>query len=716
MRKLSAGILVLLSFFLLLWAVPAFGEEAAPKGDKPTEEVEEPVETPEGIRLNFDGWDMRKAVEYLAKKLKKPILYTDNLGGSINYVSYVPIKSEDLVPVFETILNLNGWQMVEVAGMIKIIPLQQDQGIPAAFYTPEQVSELRARDRIITQVLKLKHLDANTAMTTLGNFSISRTIVAVPQTNSLVVTDYETVILRLTTILNTIDVPGPKIIHKVVPLKHANVDTLKTYIDSYITTVAKSPYQMTSTTATNPRRPPVQQPSPQATSAALGSQMLAIPDPRTNSFILIGTVEEIAQIEAFIADIDRESTSSGNYHVVRLQNIPAKDLATTLNDAFAKAVSPKGEAEQKPVIIAFEGQNSLIVLASQAQFEEIRGMIEQLDKPQMQVLIRTVIVEVTTTKLRELGIEFASGDFPVPDGYRGFTSTFGTTNKYVVPGVSGTLPGGSGISLGIVRDRNGVWAIPALLQAVQSDKDIELLAEPQILATDNEDAELIISEKIPYSTISNTNTTSSTSTATYGGDYEASIKLKITPHIRSKDYLTLEVSQTVEQFFKSDFSFDTVSGTEANRPAKSVREATTRVGVPNRGYVVIGGMTRTKTDETITKVPWLGDIPGIGHLFRKSSRSVEKVNLYIFLQPEIISEPGELVSISEMARVDLERLRRSRANRDPLAKTVFKGMNDEPKVDNEEKPAEDKPRPKSEEEPDEKPRKGDGEKPRPSVK
>ncbi len=669
---LSVALFIL---FAAACARVSWAEQKPPAGSGKKEaaedkELKEPRETEKGIYLNFDGYDLRKAIEYLARKIKKPIVFAEGFGGTINYVSFVPIPKENLLPVFETILNLNGWQMVEVAGMIKIIQMQQGAGLPTAFRTDKERAELQARDRIITQVFKLRYIPVNEAVSTLTNFTISRNIVAVQHSNSLIVTDYETIVLRLAAILNEVDVPGPEIKHKVVPLKYASVDTLKTYLDSYLKTLASVPSSAPATVQRPTSRRPVR-----TTSVPTGAafQPVAIPDVRTNSFILIGTEDDIAKMEEFIKEVDRESTSTGNYHVVRLQNIPAKDLATTLNEAVSKAYTNKGKNEQQPVIIAFEGQNSLIILASQSQFEEIESMIEELDKPQMQVLIRTVIIEVSTSKMRELGIEFASGDFPTKDGYRGFVSTFGTSNKYVVPGVSATYPGGTGLTLGLVRDRNGIWAIPALLQAVQRDKDVELLAEPQILATDNEKAELTLSDKIPYSTISNTNNSTS-QTATYGGDYEASISLKITPHIRSKDYLTLEIEQKVEQFYQSEFTFDVVAGTQANRPAKTVREAKTRVGVPNGGYIVIGGMTRNKTDETITKVPWLGDIPGIGHLFRKSKRSVEKVNLYIFLQPEIIGEPSDLVTITERAKVDLEILRRSRLHRDPLARQAFKGL------------------------------------------
>ncbi|MDZ7814638.1 MAG: type II secretion system secretin GspD [Planctomycetota bacterium] len=688
---------------LLLFAVLAFGvfalptvvyAEEADNGGEETVEEKGPDEATPGKIYNFDGWDLKKAVEYLARKLEKPIVYTEGLSGTINYVSYVPIKEEDILPLFETLLNLNGWQMVDMGSMIKIVPMQEGQGIPSAFYSDEERDQLRDRDRIITQVFKLEYLDATEAMQTLSNFTISRMVVAIPQSNSLLITDYETVILRIAGILNAIDIPGPKITHKVVMIKNANVETLKTFVDSYLESLSSSPGAMAAASKqTNQRvvRRPNRTTNP---TTPASSTTMAIPDPRTNSFILIGTEDEIEMIEAFIKDIDLESTSPGNYHVIRLKNIPAKDLAQTLNDAFAKIKQPQGSTEQQPVIIAFESQNSLIVLANQSQFESIGNMIEQLDLPQMQVLIRTVIVEVTTTKLRELGIELASGDFPVADNYRGFGTTFGATNKYVVPGSGAAFPGGAGVTVGLIRDRNGVWAIPSLLQAVQRDKDIELLAEPQILATDNEKASLTISEKIPYSTITNTDSDSN-STATYGGDYEAQIKLEITPHIRSGDYLTLEMKQTVEQFFQSEFSFDTVSGTEANRPAKTVREAETRVGVPNGGYVVIGGMTRTKTDETVSKVPWLGDIPGIGHLFRKQSRSVDKVNLYIFLQPEIIVEPGDLMAATERAQIDLELLRKSRRNRDPLTKRVFEDLDESPKK-KAQKP-EEKPEPEDEE-------------------
>ncbi len=679
-RKFAFLLLALLAFAVVsLPASVIYAEEKAEGKEGEDEKEFKPEETDAGIMLNFEGYDLRKAIEYLSRKLKKPIIFSDGFGGTVNYISFVPIPKENLLPVFETILNLNGWQMVEVAGMIKIVAMQQGAGVSTSFKTDKEREALAARDRIITQVFKLQYLDSNSAIATLSNFLISRNIVAIEHANSIIITGFESEILRIATVLNEVDIPGPKITHKVITLKFASVDTLGTYLDAYIKTMASSP--VSSSPIQSGRRPagqPGAQPAGGATSAY---SPVAIADSRTNSFIIIGTEDNIQQIEEFIKSVDLEATSAGNYHVFPLKNINAKDIATTLNEAVSKAYAGKQTPnDQQPVIIAFESQNALIILASASKFEEIKKLVENLDVPQKQVLIRTVIVEVSTSKMREIGIELASGDFPTSDGYRGFGSTFGTTNKYVVPGVSTTYPGGTGLTLGVIRDRSGVWAIPALLQAVQRDKDIDLLAEPQILATDNEKASLTISEKIPYSTISSTSTTTTSSTATYGGDYEASIKLTITPHISSTEYLTLEIEQTVEQFFKSEFTFDTVSGTEANRPSKTVREAKTKIGVESGKCVVIGGLTRNKTDETVSKIPWLGDIPGIGHLFRKASRSVEKVNLYIFLQPEIITNPDDLERVSNLAHEKLDVLRKSRLNRDKLAKTVFKNLEkDEPK-------------------------------------
>ncbi|MFA4986101.1 MAG: secretin N-terminal domain-containing protein [Candidatus Brocadiia bacterium] len=666
MKKMSLLCADLLLTFSCALSRVAFAEEKPPDGDK-KEDVQEPVETEKGITFNFNGWDMKKAVEYLARVRKVAIIYPDNFAGTINYVSFVPIPKENVLPLFETLLNLNGWQMIEVAGVIKIVPLQQGLGMSTGFYTDADRANLKARDRIITQVFKLRFLGATDAIATLTNFTITRNIVAVPMSNSVIVTDYETVILRLATILNEVDIEGPKVVYDTIELKFANVDNVKTYLDQYVKTIGS---MVSSTSGGTPQPRPTPQPTSSTPSVI---QPVAIPDTATNSFILMGTTGDVEKMKEFITKIDRKRTSAGRYHVIKLQNISAKDVSTPLNEAFAKAGVDKTSPDPAPVIIAFEVQNALIVLSNATQFEEIQKMVADLDTPQMQVLIRTTIVEVSTSKLRELGVELASGDMPSADGYRGFASTFGTADKYIVPGVSTTLPGSSGFTFGIVRDRGGVWAIPVLLEAIQNDKDTELLAEPQILAIDNEKAVLRISETIPYSTITNPTSGSTTSsTSTYGGDYEAKIQLTITPHIRSADYLSLEIDQLVEQFYQSQFSFDVAAGSSANRPAKTIRQATTKVGVANHGYVVIGGMTRNKIDETNSKVPWLGDIPGLGLLFRKTSRSVEKVNLYIFLQPEIITTKDQLTAVSRDAAINLDLLNRARAKKDPLASTEYK--------------------------------------------
>jgi general secretion pathway protein D len=371
---------------------------------------------------------------------------------------------------------------------------------------------------------------------------------------------------------------------------------------------------------------------------------------------------------------DEEGTvSKGNIHVIHLQNANAEKLAGVLSRVpFSETakintapttpqVRGSGKAANttqttntaaslpatKLSIIANAETNSLIITATPDEFRQIKSIISQLDVVREQVMIEALIVEVSADNGWGFGIDWLLGH-KEGDNIVGGTQILSTNNfqQSEVLGKTTPLPLNQGFQLGYVSDRSQLGFL--LLNASATDNNFNILSTPQILTIDNQEAEINVGQQFPVPTNNQTSTEGNTSISY---EYkEASLKLKITPHITKEGKITLELYQEVN----SVEGAATTLGNTIIPPNLNTRNLSTRISIDDGKTIVVGGLISNNNSEQETKVPVLGDVPVIGWLFKRKVVSYEKRNLLVFITPHIVTDPKKLEELTNQKNEEIK--------------------------------------------------------------
>ena len=393
--------------------------------------------------------------------------------------------------------------------------------------------------------------------------------------------------------------------------------------------------------------------------------------PATNSLIITDSVSNIRKIESLVKALDVAAPGArGKINVYYLKNANADEIAKILSalvsrlpTATAAAAQPAGPAailEGSVTITSDKSTNSLIIVASPIDYETVKDVIQKLDIRRRQVYVEAAIIEISLSKQRELGLEFQSSNLSSLESstntsYVGGTN-FGNIGSAIASGPA-AIASMSGLTIGAVKGTfkyNGTEyrSVGALLHALQTDGAVNVLSTPNILTTDNQKAEIMVGENIPFVTGQTQSSATSGSILTTVNRQDVGIKLQITPQITSEDNVRLELKQEI-----SDVT--TTAGLDANKvgPSTSKRAADTTVVIKDRQTMVIGGLIRDNVTSSTSKVPFLGDIPILGWLFKYKTSKTEKTNLMIFITPYIIKNEDDAVAITKRKSDSLEDFR-----------------------------------------------------------
>jgi general secretion pathway protein D len=396
-----------------------------------------------------------------------------------------------------------------------------------------------------------------------------------------------------------------------------------------------------------------------------------IAHPATNSLIITDSVSAIRKIEQLVSAMDIATpTGKGKINVYYLKNANSEDIAKVMQALVSRLPVPPAGGAPQPVgpatilegavtITADKLTNSLIIVGSPSDYETMKDVIQKLDIRRRQVYVEAAIIEMGLTKSRELGFEFQAANLNKIDS--GGTTVIGGTNfggiGAATAGGPEAIAGFNGLAVGAVKGTftfRGIefLNIGALLRALQSDADVNVLSTPNILTSDNQKAEIMVGENVPF------RTGQSQSAATGGGSIlttierkDVGISLKITPQITSEDNVRLEIYQEISNVVES------ATSTSQDGPTTSKRSASTTVVIKDHETMVIGGLIRDNVTSSERKVPFLGDIPLLGWLFKYKTSRVDKVNLMIFITPYIINNEQDAQEITKNKAEALEKFR-----------------------------------------------------------
>lgn len=571
----------------------------------------------ETVSLNFVNAEIDEVVKAISHITGRNFVVDPRVKGTINIISSTPVAAPLAYDILLSTLRMQGFAAVEAGGVTKILP-EAD----AKLYVSGINEQRGSGEKLVTRVYVLKYESAAQLVPVLRPLiAPNNIVVAYPNNNTLVVTDYASNLRRIEQIVNAIDQPG-KGAPIIIQVKRASAIELSQTINRLL--------QDGATVATG--------------GADSSQRFVLLADARTNSLLLrTDNQERIDRVRDLVEKLDVETGTLGNMHVVYLKNAEAVKLAQTLRavlsgdtSAAAPAASaapgtPAPTASASPagggMIQADAATNSLIITAPSNIYNNMRAVIDMLDVRRAQVFVEALIAEVTADKAAEFGVQWQGASGDANGDLVGGGTNFGGSGTNIV-GVATSIAArapviGTGLNVGLVRG----GSLGVLARAMQTDANANILSTPNLMMLDNEEAKIIIGQNVPFITGSQQGTTANPNPFQTIERKDVGLTLKIKPQISEGGTVKMLIYQEVSSV--QDLS--NPAGVITNK-----RSLDTTVLVNDGQTLVLGGLIQDQVTNGEFKVPLLGDIPLIGWLFRYETRKSAKTNLMVFIRPTVL--------------------------------------------------------------------------------
>ena len=602
-----------------------------------------PVHAQEGtFTLNLKNADIHSLIQTVSRQSGRNFVVDPRVKARVTVISSTPLNSDELYETFLSVLQVHGYAAVPSGDLIKIVPDVNAKQGPVPAYSDANNNS----DQLVTQVIKVENVPAAQLVPILRPLVPQQGhLAAYASTNTLIVTDRASNIHRLIDIIKGIDRPDNDEV-ELVRLGHASASEIIRIMQS----LQSRGGQIDGTP---------------------GSVRFAA-DERTNSILLSGDPAARTRMRGIIMNLDTPVESGGNTRVVYLRYANAADLLAILTGVSAgqakigtsgddsegaaggaTAAAPTVDANGAPTpqvptaslirratqdddrpnvdIQADEDTNALIITAPPDEMRSILAVVEQLDIRRAQVLVEAIIAELSTDNSSELGVNFAvdgSGD----NRPAAYTNLGGATQALVGTIASGGASLSQGLSLALGRFGSDGVNFGFLLSAIASDSNNNILSTPTLVTMDNQEAEIVVGQNVPFVTGQQLSSSNDNPFQTIERQ-DIGISLKVKPQINEGDNIKMEIEQEV-----SDVSATAVTGaTDITTNKRSIK---TTVLVEDGQTLVLGGLIDDQVGDTRSKVPFLGDVPLLGSLFRYRTNKKTKRNLMVFLHPTILRDPS----------------------------------------------------------------------------
>lgn len=613
----------------------------------------------EPVTLNFSNAEIEAVARTMASITGVNVVVDPRVKGTLTLVTEKPVSRTVAMNQFLAALRLQGYTMVESAGLYKVVPEADAKLQSGAVTVSDNALGGAMGNQITTQIFKLNFESANNLVPVLRPLiSPNNTINVNPGTNSLIITDYADNLRRMARIIAAMDVSNATDV-EVLPLKHAIAVDLAPLVLRLVESSGA------------PGQPG------QAGQADTSFKTTLIAEPRSNSLILrAANPARVALVKSLVDKLDQPNTSgsngeAGNIYVVYLKNADATKLAATLRAAMTGevrvaaistgATSTPATPGAAPAATGGQVQadpatNSIIITAPEPQYRQLRAVIDKLDGRRAQVLVESLIAEVSEDRAAEFGIQWQGALGNTGSSNIGLLGTnFGALGSNIInlatQGATGTLVVPTpGLNLGVAHQTNGVYVLGFLAHFLESTGSGNVLSTPNLLTLDNEEAKIVIGENVPFVTgsyTSNNTSGSSVNPFTTIERKDVGLTLKVKPQINENGTVKLVIYQETSAV---------KAGTEkdANGPTTTKRTIESTVLVDDSSIVVLGGLLQDKYSGNQDKVPGLGDVPLFGNLFKSEARGRNKTNLMVFLRPVVMRDAAATDRLS-VDRYDLMR-------------------------------------------------------------
>ncbi len=596
------------------------------------------------------------------------------MDGRVTVMSRQPLNVEEAVSLLNTVLTEQGFAAVRKGRVLKIVTLDEAKKMSIPVRTGSEPSTIEPDDQIVTQIIPLQFADAVEVRDDLAPLIPAYAEMAAnASSNSLILTDTGSNVRRIAEIVKALDTHLATVADvRVFQLVYADASDAADLINQVFEQEQARNQQQRGGAGgfgrffRGPGGAPGQEQPEQTVNRA--PQVIASADERTNSIVVSGPADTLDVVAQVVKELDANPVEDESVLVYALRNAKAANLVELLNNLFgqnegqtgalrttggagrggqtaqqgqgqgqgrggfmammqqasqAAATTAAGGLAGHVYCVADEDTNSLLALTAPSNFDRLRGIIENLDRPIPQVLIKVLIAEVTWSDSLDLGVEFSILNVEEDGDENNLFTDFG------VAGESGGL---------VYRMVGG--DVTGALRALERLGKLDILSRPHILTSDNQAATITVGQEVPF--IQNTRTTETGQTINTIQYEDIGIILKVTPHINPEGLVIMDIAPEI-----STTTAETVPISETvDAPVFAKRSAQTRIAIRDNHTIVIGGLMQDSNTESIDKVPILGDIPLLGRLFQRTVRDKEKTELLIFLTPHVAREADQLEGMS----------------------------------------------------------------------
>lgn len=638
--------------------------------------------------FDFPNVEIQDLVKAIGEMTGKNFIIDPGVRGKITIIAPSKITVAEAYKAFLSALAINGYTVVPSGSFLKVKSARNAQRDSIETFSGSYYPN---SDQMITRIIHLKHISAEQVNRDLRILTSKDGEMSVyTPTNSIILSDFGSNVDRVMKILSQLDVPGFEEQLEVIPIKFAKAKDLAELVDKIVNkgqggnnnsraaggTFSAGVPRFTRATSTQ---------NQQGT-----SYFLAFPDDRTNSIIAVGNKAGITRLKRLISQLDFRirPEDSGGVFVYYVKFGEAEKIAQTLT-GVAKEAAPRpnnspgsllapigaGGAMSTPQevfggdvkIVADKNTNSLIITASKQDYEVVLSLLSKIDIQRDQVFVEAIIMEMSANDTSD----YNAGYYKYGDngyGKTGFNGGINLNDMLSPTGGAGAILGfADGKTVNVVDPvTKATVAIPSLVGFINFLKTVRkanILSTPQVMALDNQEAELKVGDRVAVGTTANTTANGQT---TFTPNFEdAAIELTIKPFISpASETIRMEIKQSVKQLS----NVPVPKALKDTTQPLATRQIKTNIVVKNGDTAILGGLIKEQETEAVSKVPLLGDIPILGWLFKSRSTLKDKVNMLVFLTPKIIRNPGDSNSVISKKLDQRLDFIKDQGGRDPFGK------------------------------------------------
>ena len=580
--------------------------------------------------VNLKDTDIQELIKFVADVTGSTIVVDPTVKGKIKVISSKPVSQGELYDLFLSILDVHGYTAVRTGSVIRVIPNKDARSSPVGVPPEDAVG---SNDEYVTQVIRLENISAAKLIPVLRPLVPQQAhMAAYAPSNAIIISDIQSNINRIVEIIDRMDRSAIQST-QVIKLRYA---------------VAEDVVQMLQTL----------EKKSQADGADADEEVTLVADKRTNSVVVTADELNAQRIKDLISYLDTPLEQSGNVKVIYLEYADAIEVAEVLTRVMQNITrldeggDRKRSSSTNSTIEADEGTNALIITADADEMAALESVIARLDIRRAQVLVEAIIVELTVTDGRELGLQWLFAD---DSGVFGSNISTSTAQQQRNAAIGNAILGDDNSNEDIgVRDLAGAlsqvpgttlgWGVvdsslsmTVILNALETQGNANILSTPSLLTLDNQEAFITVGQNVPFVTGSYTNTGGTNNVQNPFQTIErenVGITLKVTPQVNEGDSVVLDIVQEVSSLSQQILATADVVTNE--------RKIETKVLAQDGEIVVLGGLVKDDVQDSQQGVPLLMDIPLIGRLFRNDVVSVTKENLLVFIRPTILRDDESL--------------------------------------------------------------------------